>query len=373
MPLTARFVRTVKPQHRARRYNDQHGLLLAVQPTGSKQWLQRLTIAGKRCDIGLGSYPYIKLAEARTRAIMKKAEVMRGHDPRTPKPPRFGELAAEYEAIHSREWSPNTARNKRSHLKALAPLARMHVDGIRPEDCLRILGPMYRNGTSAARPIRALLRSILNFAVSKGALESNPAGEVLDAALPTTKRQTKHHAALPPSDAPAAYQKLTASPSIGALALRFLMLTATRSTEVRGMRWDEVSGHTWTIPAGRMKARKGHAVPLSQIALDILRQAREANPSTTFVFATRKDAPLYKVAMGDQMKHCHIPGTVHGLRSTFADWAIRNDYPRDLVDLSLAHAVGSATTRAYARDTLIEKRRELADKWSNYVCSEATR
>ena len=193
MPLTARFVRTVKPQHRARRYNDQHGLLLAVQPTGSKQWLQRLTIAGKRCDIGLGSYPYIKLAEARTRAIMKKAEVMRGHDPRTPKPPRFGELAAEYEAIHSREWSPNTARNKRSHLKALAPLARMHVDGIRPEDCLRILGPMYRNGTSAARPIRALLRSILNFAVSKGALESNPAGEALDAA------PTDHQA---PNEAP---------------------------------------------------------------------------------------------------------------------------------------------------------------------------
>ena len=367
MSLTARFVNTVKPKPRARRYSDQHGLLLAVQPTGSKQWIQRLMIAGKRCDLGLGSYPYIKLAEARQRAIANKAEVMRGNDPRTPNAPRFGELADEYEAIHSRQWSFNTARNKRTHLKALAPLERMRVDGIRADDCLRILRPMYENGITTAKPIRALLRSILSLADSKGMIESNPAGEGLDAALPAFTRQTKHHTALPPSDAPAAYQKLTGSKNAGPLALRFLMLTATRSNEVRGMRWAEVSGNNWTIPAERMKARKAHTVPLSQPALEVLRQARDANPRATFVFATRRDAALYQVAMGEQMKQHQIAGTVHGLRSTFADWAIRNEYPRDLVDLSLAHSVGSATARAYARDTLLEKRRDLTDRWGDYV------
>ncbi len=366
--LTARSCQSLKPQPRVKRYSDgQHGLMLAVQPSGSKQWIQRLTIAGKRCDLGLGSYPCIALAEARRLALQNRADVMRGNDPRTPKAPRFEELLDEYVKLHQSKWSPNTAKTKRTQLKKLAPLRRIRVDGIRPEDCLSILRPMYQNGNTTAKATRALLRAILDLAMSKGTIESNPAGEALNAALPAINRQTQHFKALPPSEAPAAYNKLVAR-SIGALALRFLMLTATRSNEVRGMRWDEVSGDTWTIPAERMKARKPHKVPLSQIALDVLRQAREKSPHGTHVFATnRKDMPLYELAMAQQMKRHRIAGTVHGLRSTFADWAITNGHARDLVSLSLAHSVGNPTTRAYARDTLLDQRRTLMAAWGDYL------
>ena len=367
MPLTAIFVRTIKPLHRVHRYSDKHGLLLAVQRTGSKQWIQRIVIAGKRCDLGLGSYPYISLAEARERAIINKADVMRGRDPRKPKAPRFDQLVDDFVKIHSPHWRPNTAQGKRTHLKALTPLYRAHVNGISPDDCLRILRPLYQRGSTTAKPIRTLLRTILNLAVSQGIINSNPAGEGLDAALPPFKRKVKHHTALPPSDAPAAYQKLTGSRSPGALALQFVMLTATRPNEVKAMRWDEVSNDTWSIPHHRMKAGTAHTVPLTQPALDILRHAREANPHTTHVFPTRKDTPLYQTAMAHYMKKYQIAGTVHGMRSTFADWAISQGYPRDLVELSLAHAVGSQTARAYARDTLLEKRRALMDAWSDYI------
>ena len=369
MPLNAKFVHTVKPLGRVRRYSDKYGLMLAVQRTGSKQWIQRIVIAGKRRDLGLGSYPYISLAEARQRAIMNKADIMRGSDPRKPNAPRFDQLVHDYLRVHSPNWRPNTAQGKRTHLKALNPLYRMHVNGISPADCLRILRPLYESGTTTAKPIRTLLRAILNLGVSQGIIDSNPAGEALDAALPAPKRKVTHHKALPHSHAPAAYQKLRGSPSLGARALQFAMLTATRPNEVKAMRWDEVSGDTWTIPDHRMKARAAHSVPLTQPALDILRDARQLNPHTAHVFPTRKDTPLYQTAMSREAKKHQIDGTAHGMRSTFADWAIETGYTRDLVDLCLAHAVGSQTTRAYARGTLLDTRRSLMDAWTDYIAN----
>lgn len=371
-PLTASYVKGLKPQRRVRRYSDgQHGLMLAVQPSGKKQWIQRIVIRslGKRCDLGLGPYPYISLAEARQRAITNKAEIIRGRDPRRPDAPRFERLVNDYWKLHSRDWRPNTVQGKRTRLKALKPLYRMRVTGIAADDCLRILRPLYESGSTTAKPTRSLLRDILNLGVSQRIIDSNPAADSLDAALPASKRKINHQKAIPPIHAPVAYQKLRNSPGVRARALQFVMLTATRPNEVKAMRWDEVSGDTWTIPEHRMKKGIAHTVPLTQPALDVLQDARQLNPNTEHVFPTRHDTPLYQTAMSLELKKHQIEGVPHGMRSTFADWAIGNDYPRDLVELCLAHAVGSQTARAYARDTLLAKRRDLMGAWADYLTS----
>ena len=371
MALTSQFVRTVKPESRVRRYHDKHGLMLVVQPSGSKQWIQRITIRGKRCDLGLGSYPYFKLSEARERAIKNRADVMRGSDPRRPRTPHFSQIVDEYWTLHRGEWRATTLKNKGTQRNKLADLNSRRVSDIHPDTCIRVLRPLYESGNAIAKPTRVLLRSILDLAVTRGLITSNPAGAALDAALPTSKRDTKHHAAIEPSAALAAYQRLVDAPGLNENALRLVMLTACRSQEVGGMRWDEISNRVWTIPADRMKSKRPHTVPLSDPAIQLLDELRERNPENAHVFAGRTDKPLHHLALNRTRKKNAIGGTVHGLRATFADWAHKSGHSRETIDLCLAHAVGSQTSRSYIRGTLQEQRREIMQAWSEYLAPPA--
>ena len=370
--LTAAFVRTVQPAPRVRRYHDGNGtgLMLTVQATGTKQWNQRIMIHGKRRDLGLGSLPYVTLAQARARAFQNKAAVMQGDDPRIPPAPSFAQLVEQYQTLREPTWTANTRRNSRNQATHLVPtLGRLRVTAITASECLAVLTPLYANNHAGARAVRSLLRAVLDLAVACQHIASNPAGAALDAALPRLDRATKHHAALAYADLPAAFAALAATKETAQqLAARFLILTAKRHAEVRQMRWSEVDGATWTIPAERMKAKRAHVEPLSRQARAVLDAARTLNPDALYVFrATRKDAPLTDIMIPAALKRAGIAETVHGMRTTFRTWAGETGKRADLAEYALAHAVGSEVSRAYERTTYVADRAALMQEWAAFA------
>ena len=186
------------------------------------------------------------------------------------------------------------------------------------------------------------------------------------------RRGVEHHTALPYSDMPAFMAELRTRDAVGARALEFLALTAVRTSEALGARWDEISGNVWTIPASRMKSGREHRVPLSRRAVEIL----AAMPRISdFVFAIRGGRPLGDDALSNTLRRMgrKRDTTVHGLRSTFRDWAAeRTNYANHVVEMALAHAVGNQVEAAYRRGDLFEKRARLMNEWATYCSSPAT-
>ena len=385
MTLTARFIKTVEPDTRLRRYRDgANGLMLAVQPLhrgGSKQWIARIQCRGRRTDYGLGSPDYVSLADARKSAAAIKARAVlarHGFAEEAPeaKPhvPTFRVAAKDYRALHAPRWRKNTLDTFDSNLRThvLPKLGGLAVDEIHGTDVLRVAGPLFAAGKAAAGQSRANIRRVLDMCVSHGLIQSNPANGSLDAALPKATKATRHHEALPWKDAPAAYAAVSAlEASSASLCLRFLMLTGVRPGTARLATWAEfdLDARVWTVPAaeGRKAKYREHVVPLSKAALDVLAEARALYPAATHVFrAVRQDAPMTDT-LREAIKAAGIGGTAHGWRSTFRDWCAEHDIPRDLAEHALAHAVGDKTEMSYARTTLIDKRRPIMEQWADYL------
>ena len=260
-------------------------LYLVVQPSGSKSWVQRLTIDGHRRDIGLGGYPMIGLVEARTRALENRHLVATGRDPvadqRRRDTPTFREAAlADHEArrakwrnrSHAAEWMRSLERY------AFTALGPMPVHRIQQADVLRVLEPFWTKKPETARRVRQRIRAVLAWAQAHGYIDNNPAGSRIDPALPSMPKVKAHHRALHYRDVPAALATIDASGASAAakLCLRFVVLTATRSGEARGARWSEIDDELrqCRIPAERTKTGPEHRVPLSEQAIVLLDKAR---------------------------------------------------------------------------------------------------
>ena len=272
--LTAAFVRTViKPG----KYGDQHGLILRVLPTGSKQWIWRGTVRGRRVDLGLGGYPYTSLAEARQAAFEHRKLARAGGDPRSfrKRAPTFAEAAEMVIAIHRKAWRPGSKSEAqwRASLRdyAMPRVGRKRIDEITTSDVMAVLLPIWTTKAETARRVRQRIGTVMKWAVAKGYRPDNPAGGVLGAALPKHGAGRKHFRALPHSEVGAALDAVRTSSAwvLTKLAFEFLVLTAARSGEVRGARWEEVDFENaiWTVPAERMKAARKHRVPLSPRAI----------------------------------------------------------------------------------------------------------
>ena len=363
--LKESFVRTAKPQAKAKRYSDKTGcgLLLVVQPTGSKQWIQRIVADGKRRDMGLGSYPAIGLSDARTQAWENKRRAMLGLPLGRTKAPTVGELTDEYVEIHGHTWAKNTARTWRSTLDRIGTtFGSVPVDRLTVDHVLAVMRPLQQSQPAAAKQLRQRLKAILDIAVARRLIDYNPAGDTLSALLPKPCAKPKHHAAMPYADVPAFYTSLPDT-SAGN-ALRFLILTATRTNEIRGMTWEEIDleALTWTIPAERMKGSKAHTVPLSDAAMQLLQGAAPKQGGLVFPADTGKLLP-------EHVFRRLVSGyTAHGFRSAFNDWALeQTDVPREVADHALSHMVGNKTEQAYARTTMLEKRANLMQEWSEYL------
>ena len=375
--LTAAFVRTIG---RPGKYGDQHGLTLRVMPSGSKQWVWRGTVRGRRVDLGLGGWPYVSLAEARQSAFDHRKLSRAGGDPlalkRRPDVPTFAEAVETVIALHEPNWrdGARSAGIWRSSLGrfAIPRLGRKRVSDIDTADVLAILVPIWADKRETAKRVRQRVGAVMKWAIAQGYRNDNPAGDAIGAALPKNGVTRKHMAALPHSEVAGAIAKIhDATVWAGTkLALEFLILTAARSGEVRLARWAEIDTEaaTWTVPGERMKAGREHRVPLSRRALEVLREAWQLADSSGLIFPTvtgraLTDNPLSKLCR-DNSVGC-VP---HGFRSSFRDWAAEcSDAPREVCELALAHVNSDRVEAAYMRSDLFDKRRELMQAWAAYL------
>ncbi len=365
-------------------HGDGGTLYLAVAPGGSKSWIQRLTIDGKRRDIGLGGFPLVSLAEARHKAFENRRLAWAGGDPRAAKRrarvPTFREAAERtFDANRPRWRNAKVEKNWLQQLErhAFPGLGNMGVDRIGREDVLRVLTPIWTVKPETARKLRQRIRTILRWAEAHGHVAYNVAGEGIDGALPAMPAVREHYRALPYREVAAALETAAASRSSLAakLCLRFLVLTAARSGEARGATWDEfdLDASEWRIPANRMKAGVEHRVPLSEVALGTLEQARPLRDASGLIFPsptkpgrTLSDMTLTKVLRATGLAE---RTTVHGFRSSFRDWCAETGKPRELAEAALAHTVGGVEG-AYFRSDLLERRRLLMVDWARYISGD---
>lgn len=240
---------------------------------------------------------------------------------------------------------------------------------------LNVLEPIWTTKTETASRLRGRLEAILDYATAKDLREGpNPArwkGH-LALTLPAKRKVSPviHHRALEVKEMPNFYKALKVMEGTAAKALSFLVLTAARSGEVRGMEWDEVDLSTmiWTIPAERMKAKREHRVPLSEAAISILKSIQK-NPKSKLVFDSTKDGkPLSDMALTAVMRRMKVDAVPHGMRASFRNWSAEETaYPNEVCEMALAHAVGNAVEAAYRRGDLFEKRRQMMNDWEKFL------
>ena len=364
-------------------HGDGGTLYLCVAPGGSRNWIQRVTIAGKRCDIGLGGFPLVSLAEARERAFENRKLARAGGDPlaakRRAKVPTFRDAARQtFDANRPRWRNAKVAANWMQQMErhAFPRIGDRPVDQIGRDEILRILTPIWTSRPETARKVRQRIRATLSWAQAHGFIEHNVAGEAISGALPAMPAVAEHFRALPFREVPAALEAVYASAASQSakLCFRFTILAAARSGETRGATWDEINmdAADWRIPASRMKAGTEHRVPLSDPALAVLEQARPLRDKSGLVFPSpsRAGRPLSDMTLTKLLRSVGLAerATVHGFRSAFRDWAAEcTNAPNTVMELSLAHAVGSSVEQAYARSDLIEKRRALMRRWAYFV------
>ncbi len=359
----------------------------------SRTWSVRFKspVTGKRREMGIGNARDVSLAAARLAASEARALLRDGVDPiehrKASRAAHVRQQALTFEAVATGFITDQTAgwRDPRlpgiwtSSLKRLAypTIGGKSVDAVTTEDLLAVLRPIWTTTNETADRVRGRIERILDYAKTQGWREGeNPArwkghlAHILP--KPSTVARVEHRAAVPWQEIGPVMAKLAASSGISALAVRFVCLTAARSGEVRGATWREIdlAAKVWIVPAERMKMHREHRVPLSSAALAVLEQARDLGdgPDALVFPGAKAGRPLSDVALS---KVLHTAAgtkdvTVHGLRSTFRDWvAEATDYPRDVAEMALAHAIGDKVEAAYRRGDLMAKRVEMMEAWAS--------
>lgn len=378
--LTAQLVRTAtKPG----KYFDGHGLYLRVEPNGSRFWVQRITIRGKRCELGLGSPSLVPLADARAAALENRKLARAGRDPIQARREAqavmtFEEAARNVHALHLPTW--RNAKHAQDFINSLEAYSfprfgKMTVSEVTTADVLAVLAPIWTEKAETARRVRQRIGTVMKWAVAQGWRQDNPAENIAQA-LPKVARTKRHRKALPYPEVAGCIEAVRASRAGNAtkLALEFLVLTISRSGEVREAIWPEVDMQAgiWVIPAKRMKAKRPHKVPLSARALSILEEAKALDDGSGLVFpGAKRGRPLSDMTLSKLVKKLGFAADVHGFRTSFKTWAQeRTNFPREVAEAALAHAVGDAVGQAYARSDVIEKRRKMMDAWAAYLAEK---
>lgn len=377
--LTAMQVRNL---NRPGRYADGNGLYLVVDPSGAKRWLLRVVVHGKRRDIGLGGTSLVSLSEAREKALSYRKLARDGGDPLAEKRkekreiPTFIKAAERVHAEHKASW-----KNKKhgdQWINTLKEYVFPHfgetrVDQVHTPDVMKALGPIWLTKPETARRVRQRIKAVLDWAKAAGFRSGENPVDGVEKGLPKQNGRDSHHEAMAYGQVPAFIQNLRASDAgeITRLALEFLILTASRTSEVLQARWDEfdLDQALWTIPADRMKAGRIHRVPLSDRCLAILKRARELGADSSYIFPGRSaDKPLSNMVFLMMLRRMKLDVTAHGFRSSFRDWAAEaTHFPREVAEMALAHTIENKVEAAYRRGDLMEKRREMMQVWSSYA------
>lgn len=382
--LSGTFVRLVSEPGRYGDGRGGHGLSLLVKATStgrlSKTWGQRLRLNGRPFNLGLGSFPLVRLEEARETAIENARAVRAGIDlaadrRRRASIPTFVQAAERTMDLHAATWKDGgrTARIWRARLEQYAhpSIGGMRVDSITTSDVLAILMPIWASKRETATKLLSYIRAVMKWAVAQGYREDNPAGEAVTAALPRGGVQRAHFRALAWRDVPAALAKIQGSNAAPTtkLCFEFMVLCAVRSGEARHATWAEINldAEVWTIPASRTKTGREHRVPLSDPALCVLAQAREYNDGSGLVFPSPTGKAMSDNTLSKALRDHGIPAVPHGFRSSFRDWCGDTGKAREVAEASLAHQVGNAVERAYARSDMLARRRELMVEWAEAI------
>lgn len=360
------------------KYFDGNGLYLRIDPNGSRFWVQRIVIRGKRREMGLGSADLVSLAEARGAALVNRKLARAGGDPIQSRREAlavmtFEEAAREVHRINSPSWkNPKHADQFINTLASYAfpTMGRTKVSDVTTGDVLAVLQPIWLTKSETARRVRQRIGTVMKWCVAKGWRTDNPVDSV-DKGLPRQTDKVTHRRSLPYGEVAACLEAVAAS---GAglstkLCLELLVLTCVRSNEAREARWSEIDlvAGIWTIPAERMKADRPHRIPLSARAVAVLTKAKGLHDDLVFP-GTKPDKPLSDATLLKLIRENGFDVDIHGFRSSFRVWGQeRTTYPREVAEAALAHLTGDETERAYARSDLFEKRRKMMDAWAAFL------
>ena len=376
--LTARQVETIKTPGR---HADGGNLYLNVTATGARSWVFLYARQGRQREMGLGPARDVSLVEARDLASRHRRTIRDGGDPLEVRKvdaakPTFGVFAEQHISAMEAGWrNEKHVAQWRSTIKVYAAnLKDLTIDRVDTSDVLAALKPIWIEKPETASRVRGRIEAILDGAKAAGFRSGdNPAtwrGH-LDKLLPKRSTLSRgHHAALAIDAAPGFMDRLRKADGVSVRALAFTILTAARSGESLGARWDEIDldKAVWTVPAARMKGGREHRVPLTDAAIEIL-HAMAAFRHGDFVFpGSKRDAPLSNMALAMTLRRLEVEVTVHGFRSTFRDWASeRTSFPPDVVEMALAHTIANKVEAAYRRGDLFDKRRTLMDAWAGFL------
>ena len=392
--LTDARARNVKPDDKALPHGGVTGLVLHPASTkGHGKWVLRYVspVTQKRRNAGLGGYPDVGIAAAGKKAILFREQLTQGIDPlevkvaesQAPKMPLFKDAA---EIVHT-ELKPGWKNPK--HAQQWINTIRQYVvpimgdlplDQIEPRHIADALRPIWLEKAETAGRVKQRIHAVLAWGWAHGYCKSNPVdvvGHILPQ-QPGKAVRVQHQPAMPWKDVPgyvATHLGAAHRYDVTRAMLEFLILTACRSGEARGMVWSEVDFDQgiWVIPAERMKAKLPHRVPLSKRAMEILQNQKEQHP--TLVFPSPRDqVVLSDMAVTSLLRRTKAQSdvtgriaTAHGFRSSFRDWCSEHGYARDLAERSLAHAIQNKVEAAYHRTDLLDQRRPLMDAWDAYI------
>ena len=362
------------------------GLFLCVGKSGRKTWGQRITFGGQSVELGLGPVAFTILSGARDLALDNMRAVRRDGDPAALKrraarrAPTFEAAMQEVIALHAPGWrGARTAKVWESSLRRhAAPLLARRVDSITVHDVLSILVTHWQSKHATLTKVRMRISTIMNWAITRGFRMDDPAGRELTAALPKREAPVAHARAVAYTEVGGLLDAVAASdgPISAKLLLRFVAFTACRSGEARGAAWTEIDrdAATWTIPAARTKMNVEHTVALSQQALAVLVEAETTHDGSGLVFpSARAGRPMSDTVPSGLLREIGAGGTVHGLRTSFRTWAAEaTDYPREVAEAALGHAVGGRTEVAYLRGAklMLAKRQRMMAAWGAFVTGE---
>lgn len=339
----------------------------------SKTWVQRLRINDKYTQRGLGSYPVVTLAQARKLAEDNARIVAEGGDPRIRDDvPTFRDMLEK--VIDSRKtlWRNDRSEKQwRSSLQTHASaLLDQRVTDIAAADVFDVLTPIWTTKPETARRVRSRIAIVMGWVITHNHRLDNPAGEIIFQALDRRKPPPEHFRSLDYGEVGAALEAVRASkatPSVK-LALEFQTLTACRSGEVRGCRWEEIdpTEETWTIPAERTKTEQEHVVPLSRQAMELLWPAFDRSDGEGLVFPSSEGKMLSDNTLSKLMRDLKLDGTPHGMRASFRSWCSDKGHPPDLAEKALGHAL-QGVQRAYNRGDMLDRRKRLMQAWADYL------
>ena len=344
--------------------------------------------------MGLGSIVDRTLSEAREQARKYRQQLTEEIDPiearkaqrqanlaATMSRKTFAECAHEYHKLHAKGWkNPKHADQWINTLTTYAfPIfGDKDVSFISKGEVLQVLEPIWQTKTETASRLKQRIRAVLDWAVARDYRSGHDPllWDQVDRSLPKAKsiKKVNHFAACPYVSALTTLLTIRNSTATDTVkdAFEFTVLTAARSGEARGAKWDEIDfeGRRWIIPAERMKAKREHRVPLSARAMEILKRRRQIAGDSPLIFPSDRQKQLSDMVFTMLFRREGFEYTMHGFRSTFRDWsAEQTSFPREVCEAALSHTNKDATEAAYFRSDLFEKRRKLMDAWSGFCAT----